>query len=228
MNIQNLPHSQELLVCVLLEGDFETSYTEGDNSLVIPTDTQKNTVYALAKKHHVDDIESFALYISKHFLSSDYPQVKGVHVEIDESIWERVVVDSKEHNHAFVKPGKYTRYCKLFATHSSAKLTSGFKDLRIMKTTKSGFEDYFRDKYTTLQPTRERIMHTCMSAEWTYVGKGQFKIVRSQGSKSRYNEIFDTVLDLMIKQFAGDPVNGTYSGSVQNTLYEMARNCIKE
>src|SRR6266700_2335633 len=50
---------RELTVQILLEGDFETSYSAGDNSRVLPTDTMKNTVYALAKREGLSTIESF-------------------------------------------------------------------------------------------------------------------------------------------------------------------------
>ncbi|KAK9759692.1 hypothetical protein K7432_017039, partial [Basidiobolus ranarum] len=39
----------ELTCQVLLDGKFETSYTEADNSSIVPTDTVKNTIYVLAK-----------------------------------------------------------------------------------------------------------------------------------------------------------------------------------
>ncbi len=47
----------EWTVQVLLEGDFETSFTEADNSKILPTDTMKNTVYSLARGSKADTIE---------------------------------------------------------------------------------------------------------------------------------------------------------------------------
>jgi urate oxidase len=51
---------KEIAVDICLEGAFEEAYTRGDNSMVVPTDTMKNTVYALASKHELADIEGFA------------------------------------------------------------------------------------------------------------------------------------------------------------------------
>ncbi|WAR30341.1 URIC-like protein, partial [Mya arenaria] len=48
-----------------------------DNSDVIATDTQKNTVHVLAKQHGVKNIETFALILSEHFLRK-YPHVQPV------------------------------------------------------------------------------------------------------------------------------------------------------
>ena len=42
--------SRDLTVAVRFEGDYDESYTDGDNSDVLPTDTMKNTVYALAAR----------------------------------------------------------------------------------------------------------------------------------------------------------------------------------
>jgi len=60
----------ELTVDTALEGDFETAHLEGDNSKVIPTDTQKNTVHALALDHALEDIESFGIALGRHFVDS--------------------------------------------------------------------------------------------------------------------------------------------------------------
>ena len=65
----------EISAQVLLEGDFESSYTGGDNSKVVATDTVKNTVHVLAKDHLTPEVERFAVYLAKHF-TSKYPQVK--------------------------------------------------------------------------------------------------------------------------------------------------------
>src|SRR5215211_7852220 len=72
---------RQISVNVVLEGDFETAHTIGDNSKILPTDTQKNTVYALAKEHFVSSIESFGLYLARHFLTNN-PQVRAVTIEL--------------------------------------------------------------------------------------------------------------------------------------------------
>ena len=64
---------RDLTVDIALAGDFAASYTDGDNSLVIATDTMKNTVYAFAPEHLTGAIEAFALVLARHFLDS--PQV---------------------------------------------------------------------------------------------------------------------------------------------------------
>ena len=60
---------RDLTVAVRFEGDYDESYTDGDNSAVLPTDTMKNTVYALAAQEPVGDPERFGLRLAQHFLA---------------------------------------------------------------------------------------------------------------------------------------------------------------
>src|SRR5712692_6655334 len=80
---------KELTVNIQFEGDFESSYCEGDNSKVLPTDTMKNTVYALAAQHPVEEIEEFARVLIDHFLNEN-AQVSRVRIEIAEHLWTRL------------------------------------------------------------------------------------------------------------------------------------------
>src|ERR1041384_6215650 len=84
-------HIKELDVAVMMSGDFASSYTSGDNSSVVPTDTMKNTVNALAKEHLGAENERFALTLARHFLAK-YPQVHRVEVEARERLWDRLAI----------------------------------------------------------------------------------------------------------------------------------------
>src|SRR5258706_2610428 len=78
----------EMTVAISLEGDFESSYSEGDNSKVLPTDTMKNTVYALSKDLAVEQPESFATLLARHFVKEN-SQVSTARVEVAEHTWQR-------------------------------------------------------------------------------------------------------------------------------------------
>src|ERR1700759_4261241 len=82
---------KDLEVKVLLQGDFESSYTSGDNTKVIATDSIKNTVNFLAKQKLGHDIERFAIALSEHFLGR-YPQVANTIIEIAERCWQRMAL----------------------------------------------------------------------------------------------------------------------------------------
>ena len=90
----DLHHMKEIEVNTALSLDDTRDYLHGDNSQIIATDSQKNTVYILAKKHGVQCIERFALTLSKHFLDK-YPQVVKTNIFVKEKPWKRINKDGK-------------------------------------------------------------------------------------------------------------------------------------
>ena len=61
----------DLNVTTALRGDFAAAYTDGDQRLVLPTDTQKNTAYVWSKKHSPDPMEEYGLSLARHFTTYD-------------------------------------------------------------------------------------------------------------------------------------------------------------
>ena len=194
----------DLTVAVGFEGEFTAAHVNGDNADVLPTDTMKNTVYALAKDHPLADIESFGLDLAAHFLSGN-PKVTRVSVTLEEHLWERLTVGERPHPHAFRRAGPETRVTLVTRTREAAAVESGLQDLLILKTTQSAFSGFRRDKYTTLKETRDRIFATSVTARWRYSSTGvSFRIV-GRG-----------VRQTLLETFAQHE-----SESVQQTLYAM-------
>ena len=188
----------DLTVAVRLEGDFEAVHVRGDNSGLVATDTMKNTVYALAKELSGREIEDFALSLSDHFLREN-PSLSGSEVSIEERIWARLSSSSFEGSR------EERRTARAVRTRDTAVLRSGLKDLLILKTARSGFSGFARDRYTTLPETSDRLLATSLTAEWTHESSagpfaGRWMVVRSA--------LLDT--------FAAHD-----SASVQHTLYAM-------
>jgi urate oxidase len=158
------PHRvRDLTIAIALEGDFAASYTEGDNSAVIATDTMKNTAYALAGEHLSGAIELYAMALADHFL--DDRQVERVRVSIDEHAW-LPIGDAPD---AFTRDGSATRTLRLISGRdAAAEIRAGIADLTVMKTTRSAFEGFPRDRFTTLKETADRIMATKVTATWLY------------------------------------------------------------
>src|SRR5215472_10217814 len=71
---------RDLTLTIRFEGDFEAAHTKGDNRKIMPGDTMKNTVYALARQHSMETAEDFGLHLIDHFLTYN-SQVSRVHVE---------------------------------------------------------------------------------------------------------------------------------------------------
>src|SRR5580704_7241531 len=193
----------ELAVAIRMEGDFDTAHSKGDNSKILPTNTMKNTVYALARQHKPESPEAFAIRLAEHFLT-DNRQTSLVGVDAIETLWSRIPqAGGAPHPSAFVAAGAEARTASLVATRASITIRAGIEDLVAMKTSDSGFEGYPRDKYTTLKETPDRIFCTAIRATWTYGAR-----------PSDFNRTWHGVRDELLAAFAAHQ-----SLSVQHTLY---------
>jgi urate oxidase len=197
----------EMTVNVRLEGDFARSYTHGDNSRIVATDSIKNTVYILAKEHPVDSPESFALHLAAHFVKT-YEQVSWVDVEIDQSARGRIDVGGQPHPTAFESTGDHLRSASVtvFRQGHDPRVCGGISNLLILKTTDSAFAGFVRDRYTTLPEVNDRILATRLSAQWNF-----------DPPEADYNAAFARIRRTMLETFARHK-----SDSVQQTLYDMA------
>ncbi|MBD0377241.1 MAG: urate oxidase [Flavisolibacter sp.] len=202
---------KQISVNVQLEGDFETAHTLGDNTNILPTDTQKNTVYVLAKDHFNSSIEDFGLYLAHYFLANN-DQVSKSSIEITEHSWVRMSFDGTTHPHAFIGGHSEKHFTMIEQTANGSTVSSGIKDLLILKTTDSGFEHFIRDAYTTLKGTDDRIMATQCKAQWRYVSP-----------EIDFQAAYEGIRTTLLKTFAHHK-----SLSVQHTLYAMGEQVLKE
>jgi urate oxidase len=195
---------KDLEVAAHLKGDFESSYTSGDNTKVVPTDTIKNTINIFARQHLGPEIERFGLILGEHFLTR-YPQVREAEIEIWERRWERLAVDGQPHPHSFKAQSEARMFTRITCDRRTKTVRSGIRDLVILKSTESGFENYPKDEFTTLPETADRILATSFSSTWTF-----------KEQPADYNRANDAILNAMLKVFANN-----YSPSAQTTLFQM-------
>lgn len=194
---------KDVTAAIRLEGEFATSYTEGDNTGVLPTDTMKNTVYALAAEHPFDDIEDFGLALTDQFLQAS-PKATRAHVELTEHLWERIEKGDQPHPHAF-RAGSERRIAEVMRDRQSVRVQAGLEDLVVMKTAKSAFEGFPRDRYTTLKETSDRLLATAVRATWRY-----------SRPYVAFGQLWRDVRRILLEAFADHD-----SLSVQHTLYAM-------
>lgn len=173
---------RDVVVAIALEGDFTAAHTDGDNSLVVTTDTMKNTAYAFARDHLAGSIEHYGRALAEHFL--EFPQVDRATVNVREHLWHPIQVNGEPARDAFLRGGEGTRVATIAATRGEATVEAGVEDLVAMKTTRSGFSGFPRDRYTTLPETDDRLMATKITAIWRYGSPdldadGTFAAVRS-------------------------------------------------
>jgi urate oxidase len=191
----------DLNVTTQLRGDFETAYTEGDNSHVHATDTQKNTVYALARQHGVDSPEGFLLTLAAHWRGQ--PWVSGTSLEAESFSWERL----PENGHSFVRSGQEVRTAGVETQGGETVVSGGLRDLVVLKSTGSEFHGFPRDRYTTLAETDDRILATSVSAVWRY----------SATPAAGWDAAYAAARASLLAAFAG-----THSLALQQTIHAMA------
>jgi urate oxidase len=204
---------KELSARVLLEGDFDRSYTHAENAQVVATDTMKNTVYVLAQQHLGYENEPFARQLAAHFLER-HAHVSAVTVELEERLWTRLQVaraaasDPQPHPHGFIQSEVLRPFTRLRASRPDVwDHESGVRDLILLKSTASGFAGFHRDELTTLPETGERILASAVRATWAW-GPGR--------EPASYRAAQRAILEALLVPFAG-----RYSPSVQATLFEM-------
>jgi urate oxidase len=194
---------KDLNVSVTLAGDFGETHTTGDNSKVVPTDTQKNTVFAFARDG-IGEIEDFAVRLARHFVN-DFASVYRARVHIEEQAWERI------HDQAFVQTGAEKRLATVTCTDDGTWVVAGIGDMVVMKSGGSEFHGYIKDRFTTLPETTDRILATSVLARWRYAG-----------ADVDWKTSFEAIRRLLLDTFAGK-----HSLSLQQTLYAMGEAVLK-
>src|SRR5579875_1774788 len=161
----------DLNVSTSLRGEFTDSHVTGDQADVLPTDTQKNTAFAYAKKHGVSSPEDYAIALGRRLLQAT-PKADSAQVRVEQYPWDRIPVGSEGHGHAFVRRGDGTRTTVVTVggrgDRERVSVVSGLCDLVLLKTTGSEFKGFLTDEYTTLQETDDRVMATSLVARWRY------------------------------------------------------------
>ena len=204
----------EMTVCVLLEGEIETSYTEADNSVVVATDTMKQTTYIMAKQHPVTPPELFASILGTHFIET-YKHIHTAHISIVQHRWTRMTVDGKPHPHSFYRDGDEKRVVQADVVEGKGiDIRSGISELLVLKSTGSAFHHFVVNDYTLLKDTYDRILSTSVDAGWKWKTFAGLEYVKKEIPK--FDETWSKAREITFRLFAVEE-----SPSVQNTMYKM-------
>jgi len=193
----------DLNVTTTLAGDLAATHLTGDNAGVLPTDTQKNTVYAFARDG-VGEIEAFALRLARHFVEST-PTIHRARVRIEQYSWQRLA------DHSFIRHSG-TRTTTATYDGTAATVVSGVDDLVVMNTTGSEFHGFHSDRYTTLPETDDRILATAVRADWRHASAEGTDWDTSHREATRH----------LVEAFSD-----THSLSLQQTLYAMGERVLR-
>jgi urate oxidase len=200
---------RDVNVSTSLRGDFGPAHLHGDQSTVLPTDTQKNTAYAYAKEHGGGDVEDYALALARHFVA-DIAPVRAARVDVDEFRWQRISADGSEHPHAFVRAGQEIRMASAVVEDSASWVLAGLRDLVVLKSTGSEFRGFLTDRYTTLAETTDRVLATSLTARWRY-----------RSAADGWSAVYASVRSILLARFAE-----VHSLALQQSLWEMGRSVL--
>jgi urate oxidase len=202
---------REWSVEILLEGDFESCFVEGDNSKILPTDTMKNTVYSLARSSSAECMEEFGNELAAFFLDRNL-QVSSARVLLSQKNWEHLQVGGKPHPMTFVQSSGECQTAEIAKTRNGLLFVqSGLENLVILKTAGSAFSGFIKNSLTTLPEATDRLFGTAVRARWTYASP----LVAFAALRSKTRE---TLLDVFARHT---------SKSVQHTLYAMGEGVLE-
>lgn len=197
---------RDLVVTSQLRGDLEEVHTLGDNAHCVPTDTQKQTVFAFAQQYGIESPEQFLLELADHF-TGEFEWITGGRWAAQEYAWNRI----NDHDHCFVQHKDEVRTAVVVADGEERTVIAGFKDLTVLKSTQSGFTGYPKDKYTVLPETEDRIMSTDVATRWRY-----------NTTDVDYDAVYENVKKIILTKFTDH-----YSKALQETLYLMGKAVIE-
>jgi len=190
------------------------SFLEGDNAMIVATDTQKNTAFAFAKEHGIPSPEEYLLTLGDHFVSA-FDWIEGGLWQAEQYEWERILVDGVPHDHSFVRKGQGTRLATVQKIDRATHVTGGVKDLTVLKSTGSEFSGFPRDRYTTLPEATDRIMATSVTGRWRFLPD-------AVAAGIDYNGLYAEVLGVLLSTFAT-----VHSLALQQTLFAMGKAAIE-
>ncbi|MFI5717674.1 factor-independent urate hydroxylase [Nocardia sp. NPDC051750] len=201
---------RDVTVSTSLRGDFAAAHLVGDQSAVLPTDSQKNTAYAFAKQRGPAAIETYGLDLARHFADTVDP-VRCARIDIEEYGWQRAEVEGRAHDHTWVRQGQEVRTAAVTVEGRGAQqrawVVAGLKDLTLLKSTGSEFAGFLEDEFTTLAPAHDRVLATTLIAEWRYTT-----------TEVEWDATYAGVKRLFVDRFAQ-----VHSKALQQTLFEMGK-----
>jgi urate oxidase len=191
----------------------QARYTRADNSVVVATDSMKNTTYIMAKKHSVTPIELWASTLGSHFIET-YKHIHVAHISVIQHRWTRMTVEGKPHPHSFYRDGAEKRVVQADVSRKGIEVRSGISDLLVLKSTGSEFHHFVRDDFTTLPDVYDRILSTSVDAGWKWNTFSNLDAVKKE--VAQFDTTWEKAREVTFRLFALEE-----SPSVQNTMYKM-------
>jgi urate oxidase/2-oxo-4-hydroxy-4-carboxy-5-ureidoimidazoline decarboxylase len=155
-------------VLMLIYGDaFWPTYTTGDNTGLIATDSMKNFIQRETLNFEGFDLESFCRFLARRFLDK-YPQAEGAQLSAEE-----IPYRDAGGAIAFAPAGPEHAIARVELRRSPGALAlveavSGLHGFKLLRLGGSAFHGFVRDEYTTLPDIRNRPLHMWLDVDWLY------------------------------------------------------------
>jgi urate oxidase / 2-oxo-4-hydroxy-4-carboxy-5-ureidoimidazoline decarboxylase len=190
-------------VKMLAYGDaFWPTYTTGDNTGLIATDSMKNFIQRETLNHEGSDLEGYCHFLGAKFLDR-YPQVEGVQMSAEEIPYAGLP-DSAV---AFAPSGPEKSFVRIELGRSGVlELTSGLRGFRLLRLGGSAFHGFVRDQYTTLPDIKNRPLHMWLDLEWKYLDPA--------------SAFCGGAITAAVRSIVHEVFHGFESGSIQQVIYE--------
>ena len=200
-------------VLMLVYGDaFWPTYTTGDNTGLVATDSMKNFIQLETQNFEGSDLEAYCRFLASKFLGL-YPQVEGIQVSAVEIPYQRAVGHPR--SVTFEPSGQERSTARIELSRAGiVEVVSGFRGFRLLRLGGSAFRGFVRDQYTTLPEIENRPLHMWLDLEWRYV---------DQDAAFSGGALADTVYRLVLDTF-----DQFESGSIQQVIYKMGTRLLEE
>ena len=202
-------------VLILIYGEaFWPTYTTGDNSSLVATDSMKNFIQRETLNFPGDDLEAYCQFLGEKFMGL-YPQAEGAQVTASQIPYETLTASGI----SFVPAGPDCANARLELVRDGAalktqELRSGIKGFRLLRLNGSAFKGFVRDQYTTLPDILNRPLHMWLDLDWSYINaESAFsKGAVTAGARKIVHEVFD----------------GFESGSIQQIIHQIGTRMLND
>jgi urate oxidase len=204
----NVPPGQSAVfganVTILIYGEaFWPTYTTGDNTGLIATDSMKNFVQRETMNFPGFDLESYCSFFAGKFLAK-YPQAEGAQITAEEMAWGA----AGTRNISFTPKGPDRAFARVEMTRSATiEVRSGIRGFKLLRLGGSAFQGFVRDEYTTLPDIANRPLHMWLDLDWSYTEPG-----------AAYTN--GTITDV-VRSLVTDVFDAFTSGSIQEIIYQI-------
>jgi urate oxidase / 2-oxo-4-hydroxy-4-carboxy-5-ureidoimidazoline decarboxylase len=197
-------------VLLLAYGDaFWPTYTTGDNTGLVATDSMKNFIHRETFEFGGDDLTDYCRFLGSRFLNK-YPQVEGAQVTAVELPYAGI-----DGAVAFSPAGPERATARVeLQRGQTVAVVAGIRGFKLLRLGGSAFEGFVRDEYTTLPEIKNRPVHMWLDVEWQY---------------SDHEAAFDqNGVTARVRQIVRDVFRTFESGSIQQVIYQMGTRLLAE